>query len=447
MVLDGLGSGLKSTFKKIAGLGVIDKKAVEMVIRDLQRVLLQSDVDVKMVFELSNRIKDKMLKEKPPTGLTLKEYFIRILYDELVHFLGEEAGDFKLEPQRILMIGLFASGKTTTSGKLAKWFKTRGLKSALVGCDVHRPAARDQLRQIGEKIDVPVYAGEKTAEDTAENAIEKSKEEVIIFDSAGRDALDSELAGELKNLGSIINPDEVLLVIPADIGQAARKQAEEFSKLVGITGIIITKMDGTAKAGGALAAASASGAKVKFIGVGEKSSDLEQYDSKRFISRLIGYGDIQGLIDKAKNAGFNEKAAKNIMEGKFTLNEFYEQIKSMQGMGSMSKMLDMIPGMGGSNVMKKMPAGFIDVQEGKMKKWKYIIDSMTEDEKMEPDVIKNTRISRISKGSGTHESDVRDLIKNFKQVKKVMKMAGGGKGLKRGPLARMMKQMGLGSMG
>ena len=236
----------------------------DRVIRDLQRVLLQSDVDVKLVFELSGRIKDKILKEKPPTGLTLKEYFIRILYDELVSFLGEEPGTFQLKPQKILLIGLFASGKTTHAGKLAKWFKTRGMGPALVGCDVHRPAARDQLRQIASKMDVPVYADEKTAEATAKRALKDSKEEVIIFDSAGRDALDSELAKELKNLGEIIKPDEVLLVIPADIGQAARKQAEEFNKLVGITGIIISKMDGTAKAGGALAAASASGAKVKF---------------------------------------------------------------------------------------------------------------------------------------------------------------------------------------
>ncbi|NOX71497.1 MAG: signal recognition particle protein [Candidatus Micrarchaeota archaeon] len=446
MVLDRLGSGLKDTFKRIAGLGVVDKKAVEMVIRDLQRVLLQSDVDVKMVFEMTTRIKERILKEKPPTGLTLKEYFIRVLYDELVAFLGEEQGSFSLKPQKILLIGLFASGKTTTAGKLAKWFKTRGLSPALVGCDVHRPAAREQLSQLAEKMDVPVYIDGKTAEETAENALSESKEDVIIFDSAGRNALDEELAAELRNLGEIIKPDEVLLVIPADIGQAARRQAEEFSKLVGITGIIITKMDGTAKAGGALAAAAASGAKVKFMGVGEKPADLEQYDPKRFVSKLIGYGDIQGLIEKAKNAGFNEDAAKRMMEGKFTLNEFYEQLKSMQGMGSLSKMLDMIPGLSSSGLMKKMPAGFMDVQEEKMKKWKYAIDSMTPEERENPDIIKNTRISRIAKGSGTKESDIRDLLKNFKQIKKVMKMAGGGKGLKRGPLARLMKQMGVGGI-
>ncbi len=313
-----------------------------------------------------------------------------------------------------------------------------------MGCDVHRPAAKEQLRQIGERIGVPVYTEGKTAEEVALNALKDAKEEVIIFDSAGRNALDDELAAELKRLGEIISPDEALLVIPADIGQTARKQAEEFSRLVGITGIIVTKMDGTAKAGGALAAASASGAKVKFLGVGEKPEDFEEYDPKRFISKLIGYGDIEGLIEKAKNAGFDGKSAKKIIEGKFTLNEFYEQIKSMQNMGSFSKIMEMIPGMSGGGLMKKLPAGFLDVQEEKMKKWKYMIDSMTGEEKENPDIIKGSRINRIARGSGTSESDVRELLKNFKQVKKVMKMAGGGKGLKRGPLARLMKQMGVG---
>ncbi|MCK5023185.1 MAG: signal recognition particle protein Srp19, partial [Candidatus Aenigmarchaeota archaeon] len=341
------------------------------------------------------------------------------------------------------LIGLFGSGKTTTSGKLGRWFKKRGLSVGLVACDVHRAAAKEQLKQIGKQIDVPVYFDGKKAEDIAKNALKKGKESVMIFDSAGRDALDGELAKELKNLGKIIKPDQTFLVIPADIGQAARKQAEEFNKLVGITGIIVTKVDGTAKGGGALAAAAVSGSKVKMIGVGEKLDNFEEYDPKRFVSRLIGYGDIEGLLEKAKESGA-EESAKRIMEGKFTLNEFYDQIGSLQKMGSLSNVMGMIPGFSGGAMTKKMPKDFMNVQEGKMKKWKFVIDSMTPAEREDPDLIKQSRIQRIAKGAGTQQSDIRDLIKNYKQVKKMMKMTGGGKAFKRGPLAKIAKQFGMG---
>ncbi|MFQ5647917.1 MAG: signal recognition particle receptor subunit alpha, partial [Candidatus Aenigmatarchaeota archaeon] len=361
MVLDKFGSSLKQTFRKIAGMGIVDKAAVEETVRELQRTLLTSDVDVELVSELSNSIKEKVLKAKLPPGLSLREFFVKTLYDEIVDFLGAEKGEIALKKQRILVIGLFGSGKTTTIGKLARWFKTRGLNPGLVACDTHRPAAQTQLKQLGDKVGVPVYMEGKKPEAIAKEALKKSKEDILIFDSAGRDALDKELARELKELGKIIKPQEVLLVIPADIGQAARSQAEEFSKLVGITGLVVTKLDGTAKGGGALAAAGAAGAKVKFIGVGEKLEDLEVYDPKRFVSRLIGYGDIQGLLEKAKEAGIEEKAVKKMMEGKFTLVEFQEQIKSMQKMGSLSKVMEMLPGAGGL----KIPKGMLDVQEDK----------------------------------------------------------------------------------
>lgn len=438
MVLENLGSGLKNALKRIAGLSVVDKEAVEAVMRDIQRTLLQSDVDVELVATLSKNIKKKVLGEKPPAGMSVKEYFIKILYEEIVSFLGKEKGEIPLKKQRILVIGLFGSGKTTSIGKLAKWFKTRGLSVGLVACDTHRPAAQEQLRQLASQVEVKVYTEGEKPEVIAERALKKSKEDVLIFDSAGRDALDQELAKELKNLGEIIKPEEVLLILPADIGQAAKKQAEEFNKLVGITGIVITKLDGTAKGGGALAAASVSGAKVKFIGVGEKIEDLEGYDPQRFVSKLVGYGDIQGLLEKAKEAGV-EKSAQKIMEGEFTLEEFFEQIQSMQSMGSLSKLAEMIPGMG----KVKIPKGFLDVQEEKMKRWKFSIQSMTPAEKKNPDEIKVSQIKRIAKGSGVSEADVRELLKYYKQAKKVMKLAKGGKGLKRGPLAQIAKQFGL----
>ncbi len=439
MVLQDFGTSLKNVFRKIAGLGVVDKEAVEAIVKELQRTLIQSDVDVVLVSELSNKIKKRVLEAKLPAGLTLKEYFIKILYEEIVGFLGKEKGEIALKKQKILLIGLFGSGKTTNAAKIAKWFKVRGLKAGLVACDTHRAAAQDQLKQLGKKVEAPVYYSGKKPEDIAKEALKKSKEDVLIFDSAGRNALDNELAKELKNLGKIIKPDEVLLVIPADIGQAAKKQSEEFNKLVGITGIIVTKLDGTAKGGGALAAATVSRANVKFIGVGEKIGDLEVYDPTRFVSRLIGYGDIQGLMEKAKEVGVSKETADKIMEGKFTLNEFYEQIKSMQKMGSLTKIMDMIPGTGGM----KIPKGILDVQEDKMKKWKFVIDSMTRHEKENPEEIKAGRIKRIAKGSGTTEAVVRELLKYYKQTKKVMKMAKGGKGLKRGPLAAIAKQFGM----
>ncbi len=442
MVLGNLGSGLKDAFKRIAGLGVVDKEAVEMVVRELQRVLLASDVDVQLVSELSESIRNKMLKEKPPAGMTLKEYFIKMLYGELVGLLGAEKGEVELKKQKILVVGLFGSGKTTTIGKIAKWFKVRGMGVGLVACDTHRAAAQEQLRQIASRVDAHIFNQGSSPQDIARNVLKVSKDDVLIFDTAGRDALDKELAKELKELGSIVKPDEVLLVIPADIGQAARKQSEEFNKLVGITGIIITKLDGTARGGGALAAAHVSGARVKFIGVGEKVDDFESYDPKRFVGRLIGYGDIDGLLEKARSAGIevDDEKAKRLIEGKFTMDDFYQQLGQMGKMGSLSKMMEMIPGMGSV----KIPKDMMDVQEERMKKWKFIIESMTRFERENPDEIRASRIARIAKGSGTAESDVRALLKSYKQAQKFMKMAKGGRGLKRGPLAGLAKQFGMG---
>ena len=439
MVLKKFGDSLKGTFRKIAGMSYVDKEAVEMIVHELQRSLIQSDIDVAMVAELSKNIKKKVIDAKIPSGLSLKEYFIKTLYDEIVVFLGEEKGTIQLKKQKIIVAGLFGSGKTTTIGKVAKWFKVRGLNAGLVACDTHRAAAQEQLKQIAKKVDVAFYAEGKKPADIAKNALKKAKEEILIFDTAGRDALDKDLAKELKDLGNIIKPDEVLLVIPADIGQAAKRQAEEFNKLVGITGVVVTKLDGTAKGGGALAATAVSGAKVKFIGTGEKIGDLELYDPQRFVARLVGYGDIQGLLEKAKEAGLDESDVKKMMEGQFTMTEFQEQIKSMQKMGPLSKMAEMVPGMSGM----KIPDGMLDIQEGKMKKWQHMIDSMNKEERTNPETIKHERIKRIAQGSGTTEAEVRELLKYYKQIKKIMKLTKGGKGFKRGPFARIAKQMGL----
>ena len=440
-MLEKLSSGLKDALRKIAKAGYIDKNTVEELVRDIQRTLLATDVDVKLVFKLTESIKKRALNEKPPKGMTAKEHVVNIVYEELVKFVGEKP-ELMLKPGNVLFVGLFGSGKTTSIGKLARFYQQKGLKPAVIGCDVHRPAAMDQLKQIAEQLNVPYYIDKETKDAVAiakEGLKRLEKNDILIFDSSGRDALDSELAKELKELGKVINPDEVILAIPADLGQAAGEQAGEFNKLVGITGIFLTKMDGTARGGGAITACAVTGSPVKFIGVGEKMEALEIFDPERFVSRLIGFGDLQTLVEKAKEAMEPDKAekmAERMSSGKFTMDDFYEQLKSMGKMGSLKSVMDSLPGMGGMKLPKNLDLG---KQEGKMKKWKYIIESMTKAEKEDPDIITASRITRIAKGSGTEETDVRELLKNFKQSKKMMKMMT-GKGMKRGAMSRLAKK-------
>jgi len=267
---------------------------------------------------------------------------------------------------------------------------------------------------------------------------EFKKNDVLIFDTVGRNALDRELADELKRLGELIKPDEVLLAIPADLGKVARKQSEEFHRLVGITGVVVTKMDGTAKAGGALAATSVTGAKVKFIGTGERVGDFEVYDPERFVSRMLGMGDLQALLEKAKEVEVKEETVEKIVEGRFTLQDFYDQLEAMQKMGPLSKVMGMVPGAG----MMKLPEGMLEKQEEKFKAYKHIISSMTMQEKEDPDLIDAKRIKRIANGSGRPESEVRELLSQYKQMKKMMRMLGGAGGLKRGKLKDLAKQFG-----
>jgi signal recognition particle subunit SRP54 len=311
----------------------------------------------------------------------------------------------------------------------------------LVALDYHRPAAPEQLQQLGNQINVPVFIHpDKNPYEAAKEGLNKfAKYDTIIFDTAGRNALDAELASELKKLGELIKPDEVLLAVPADLGKVARIQSEEFNKLVGITGIFITKMDGTARAGGALAATSVTGAKVKFIGAGEKIEDFEVYNPERFVSRLLGLGDLQTLLEKAKEAEIEPEKAEKIIEGKFTLQDFYDQIEATQKMGPLSQIASMIPGMG----TMKLPEGLMEKQEEKMKHYKHIMQSMTKGEKETPEIISVPRIKRIAKGSGRPESEVRELLQQYEQMKKMMKMLGGKAGLERGALGKLAKQLGL----
>jgi len=417
----------------------VDKKVVEEILTDLKKILLQSDVDIKLADELVKNVREKTLEEKQPPGMTLREHVLKTIYDELVKLLGHESAGL-IGKKRIMFVGLYGSGKTTSIAKLGRYLQKQGLKPAFAALDYHRPAAPQQLEQLGKQIGVPVHINaSKNPYEAAREGLQKfSKHDTIIFDTAGRNALDRELADELKKLGEIIKPDEVLLVIPADLGKVARVQAEEFHKLVGITGVVITKMDGTAKAGGALAATSVTGAKVKFIGMGEKIDDLEPYDPTRFVSRLLGLGDLETLLEKAKEADIKPEIAEKMLEGKFTLQDFMEQIESIGRMGSLQQIMKMIPGLGGA-----IPEELMEKQGEKMKIYKFIIQSMTKQEKENPEIIKESRIKRIAKGSGRHESEVRELLEQYEKMKKMMKMMGGQAGLQRGALKNLMKQFGL----
>ncbi|MBW2988800.1 signal recognition particle protein Srp54 [Candidatus Woesearchaeota archaeon] len=442
MVLEKLGSSLKNTLSKIAGAMFVDEKLINELIKDIQRSLLQADVNVKLVFDLTNRIKERIKKEDTAKGLTKKEHLINIVYEELVNFLGKEAYkiEIKEKPFKIMLVGLFGSGKTTTSGKLARFFTKRGYKVALVGLDIHRPAAMDQIEQIAGQLNVPVYIN-KVEKDPIkvwkQYKDEYSRYDILIIDTAGRDALSRDLIKEIEKINREIKPDENLLVISADIGQAAQKQAQQFHESCGITGVIATKMDGTAKAGGALSACAVTEAPIKFIGTGEKAEDLEQFNPPGFVGRLLGMGDLEALLEKAKEAISEEDAkdlGKRMLKGDFTLIDLYEQMEAMSKMGPLSKVVEMIPGFG----QLKMPKDMLRVQEGKLKRWKHAMQSMTKEELERPDdILDSKRIERISKGSGIPAGTVRELIKQYRQSKKLVKMMKGGKG----DINSMMKKL------
>ncbi|MEK6907104.1 MAG: signal recognition particle protein Srp54 [Nanoarchaeota archaeon] len=430
MVLEKLSNSLKETLKKIAKAMFVDDKLVDELVKDIQRALLSADVNVKLVFDLSKTIKERFLKEKQLPGISPREHLIKIVYEELVKISGEEKSEIIInkKPFKIMTVGVYGSGKTTTIGKLAKYYFKRGYKVACIGLDVHRPAAPEQLEQICKKINIQAFIDKKEKNPLKiykqfENLY--SKYDILIIDTAGRDSLTQDLIQELKKLNQEIKPDENLLVMSADIGQAAQSLALGFKNACNITGVIVTKLDGTGKGGGALTGASVTNAKVKFIGVGEKVDDLELFNPQGFVSRLLGMGDLEALLEKAKEA-ITEEEAKDIQEklqhGEFSLLDLYEQMQAMKKMGPLSKVLEMVPGFG----QLKMPKEMLEVQEGKLEKWKFIINSMTKKELNNPDMIDASRIDRIAKGAGVSTGDVRDLLKQYKQSKKMLKLFKGG---------------------
>lgn len=439
MVLEKLSSSLKETLKKVAKALFVDEALINELVKDIQKALLQSDVNVKLVFELTKEIKERALKEETPSGLTKKEHLINIVYEELVKFLGNEAAEIKItkKPFKIMMVGLFGSGKTTTIGKLAKYFAKRGYKVATLGLDVHRPAAPEQLEQVSAQIHVPAFVDKKEKDPIKiynKFEAELKKYDIIIVDTAGRDALSQELIAEIKRIYDLIKPDENLLVISADIGQAAQHQAQVFHDNAAITGVIATKMEGTARGGGALTACAATGAPIKFIGVGEKVDDLEPFNPKGFVGRLLGMGDIEALLEKAKEAMPEQKAeelGKKFLKGDFNLIDLYEQMMAMKKMGPLSKVLEMMPGFSQLQLPKEM----LQVQEDKLKRWRHAMDSMTKEELEDPEIINASRIDRIAKGSGVSAKEIKEMLKQHKESKKLVKMLGA-----KGDIKQLMKK-------
>ncbi len=424
MVLEGLGDSLRNTLKKIANAPFIDNNLIKAVVKDIQRAMLSADVNVKLVLALTKEVERRALTERPPAGMSSREHVIRIIYEELVNILGETK-DIPLKKQIILMVGLYGQGKTTTAGKLSKYFQRKGLKPALIAGDTHRPAAYDQLKQIAESANIP-FSGdpdEKKAVKVVKQGLKELKDnDVIIVDTSGRHALEEDLIKEIKNIAKVTSPTEVFLVVDGAIGQQAGPQAKAFHEAVKVTGVVVTKLDGTAKGGGAISAVSETEAPIVFIGTGEHIDDLEKFEPPRFISRLLGMGDIQSLLERAEEVVDKEKAeetARKMLSGKFTLVDMREQLDMMSGMGPLKKVLSMLPMMPGGP--GKIPDMEIHQTQDRLEKFKVIMDSMTEEEMSNPKLLKSARISRIARGSGCEPRDVKELLKYFNQTRKMLK--------------------------
>jgi len=430
-----LGEVLRKATDKVANALFLDKNLVDSIIKDLQRALIEADVSIVLVKEISDKIRKAALDERIK-GLEKKEHIIKLLHDELTAILGEHKQlILKKEQNRIMLIGLYGAGKTTTIAKLGNYYSKRGKRVALVGLDVHRPAAKEQLKQLAEKHKLHYFVDMK--EDDAIktwNDLEKSGKlkdfDLILIDTAGRHSLDNELVQEVKTLVKYSKPTETILVMPADIGQAAKKQAQQFKDAVSISGVIITRMDSSAKGGGALTACAETKAPVYFITTGEKIVDIEEFNPKTFLSRLLGMGDLESLMEKIRSVADESKTKKmqeKVSEGNLSLEDVIEQVKSMNSLGGFEKIKSMIPGFSSA----KIPENVLESQQEKVSKWEHIIKSMTPEEKNNPTLLEKqtSRIARVAQGAGVHTSDVRALLKQYKLLNEMVKSTTGKGGL------------------
>jgi len=426
LVLDGLKNAVSKFLK---GTGSYEKNVNEFI-KEMQRELIKSDVNVKLVLELSKKIKERALKEAPPPGASRRDWFIKIVYEELAGFFGGDV-EPQVKPPRtpwvIMLIGVQGSGKTTTAGKLAYYYRHRGYKVGLVAADTHRPGAYDQLKQLADQVGALFYGepGEKDAVSIAKRGVEALREkgaDIIIVDTAGRHGYGDEqgLLDEMEMISRKINPNEVILVIDAAIGQKAFDLARRFHERTPIGSIIVTKLDGTARGGGALSAVVATGAGIKFIGTGEKISEIEPFRPKRFVGRILGMGDIESLLEKLQTleeAEELEKRTQEMMEGKINMRLIYHQLKGMRKMGPLSKVLQMLPGLG----LFRLDAVDTKLGEEKIDRWLAIIESMTYRELDKPEIIDKSRMRRLAFGSGTSLEDVKELLAYYNNLKKMLK--------------------------
>jgi signal recognition particle subunit SRP54 len=447
MALDKLGSSLTSAIKKLFKTGAIDEAAVKELVRDIQRALLQADVNVQLVLEISKRIEERALKEKVPPGVSRREHVIKVVYEELTRFVGDKPVPLKVEPGKkkiIMLVGIQGSGKTTHAAKLARYFQKRGVKVGLICADTFRPGAYNQLQQLAARTNTPFFGDLKQKDPVKvvkEGLKQFSDKDLIIVDTAGRHKEEKDLIKEMKDLEKHIKPDEVIMVIDGTIGQQALAQAKTFHEATPIGAIIVTKLDGSSRGGGALSAVAATGAPIKFIGTGEKIEDIEPFIPSRFVGRLLGMGDLETLLEKVKDAEIQvpQKKAKDIMSGNFTLTDMYEQFQAVKKMGPFGKVLKMIPGMSAD-----VPDEMLNTAEGRLDKWGIIIQSMTPAEKENPKLLNSSRARRIARGSGTTEKDVKELLKQYVMMRKMLKMF---KRKKKLPFGLGGKGMGMGMPG
>ncbi len=441
-MLDTLKNNLRAAIKKIVSSSGVDEELIKELSKDVQRALLQSDVNVKLVLEITKNLEERSLNETPPPGLSRKDHIVKILYDELAKLLGNETEfSFKAGKQnKVLLLGIQGSGKTTITAKLSKFLTKQGYKVGVVGADTFRPGALTQLKTMCEKANVEVYGEEKTKDSPqiVKNGIKhfvNSDLDIILIDTAGRHKEEKTLLDEMKQINKVAEPDLALLVIDGTIGQQCFSQAEAFHKTIPVGGIVITKLDSSAKGGGAIAASAATGSQIMYVGTGERIDDLEKFSPTRFVGRLLGMGDIQALLDLAKRleGEADDVRLKRISSGKMNMDDFYYQLEEVTKVGSLRGFLDNMPGLSGM-----VKEDQLDQVEGRVEKWRYIIQSMNKEEKADPDLLNASRIKRIARGSGWAEHEVKELVKNYKNSKNMMKASKGRQ------MQGVLRRMGLG---
>ena len=438
-MFENLSDRLERSFKILKGEGKITEINVAETLKDVRRALLDADVNYKVAKSFTDTVKQKALGMNVLTAVKPGQLMVKIVHDELVKLMGGESVGLKLEnkPAIILMSGLQGSGKTTFSGKLANLLKTKEHKKPLlVACDVYRPAAIQQLKVVGESVDVPVYSEPdcKNVNAIAENAIKEAKSngnDVVIIDTAGRLAVDAEMMDEIESLKKHVNPDEVLFVVDSMTGQDAVNTAKEFNDRLDFDGVVLTKLDGDTRGGAALSIRTVVTKPIKFIGTGEKMDALDVFHPARMADRILGMGDVVSLVERAQEQ-FDEEEAKRlqkkIQKNKFDFNDFYSQIQQIKKMGNLKDLAAMIPGVGKA-------IRDVDIDDNAFKGIEAIIQSMTPKERTNPEILNNSRRQRIAKGSGTNIQEVNRLIKQFEQTRKMMKMVTGSK------MAGMMGKM------